>query len=91
MAKSERFAYGSVLEALSGYLNDVNGFLESVAAAQRIGIAQKEVSLEPVTGAPAGMGGASIPGAGGRGAAAASTGMPSASPAETGTAPMTRM
>ena len=86
-----RVTFASVLEALSGYLNDVNGFLESVAAAQRIGIAQKEVNLEPVTGAPAGMGGPSMPGAGNRGAPAASTGMPSASPAETGAAPMTRM
>jgi outer membrane protein TolC len=86
-----RVTFASVLEALSGYLNDVNGFLESVVAAQRIAIAQKEVSLELVAGAPPGMGGASIPGTGSRGAAAASTGMPSASPAETGTAPMTRM
>jgi len=43
-----------VLEALSGYLGDVNGFLESVAAAQRIAIAEREISLE----GPAGTGGA---------------------------------
>jgi outer membrane protein TolC len=86
-----RVTFASVLEALSGYLNDVNGFLESVAAGQSIGIAQAEVSLEAVTRAPGGMGSASIPGAGSRGAGAASTGMPSVSPAETGAASMSRM
>jgi hypothetical protein len=38
--------FASVLEALSGYLVDVNGFLESIAAAQRIAIAEREISLE---------------------------------------------
>jgi outer membrane protein TolC len=41
-----RVPFASVLEALSGYLVDVNGFLESIAAAQRIAIAEREISLE---------------------------------------------
>jgi cobalt-zinc-cadmium efflux system outer membrane protein len=41
-----RVPFASVLEALSGYLVDVNGFLESIAATQRIAIAEREISLE---------------------------------------------
>jgi outer membrane protein, heavy metal efflux system len=60
-----RVSFASVMEALSGYLSDVNGFLDSIAAVHRITIAQREVSLD----APVGTGGAaittaSIPGAG---------------------------
>ena len=43
-----RVSFASVLEALAGYLADRNGFLDSVAAAQRIAIAEREVSLEAV-------------------------------------------
>ena len=43
-----------VLEAISGYLNDVNGFLQSVAAVQKVEIALSEASLEAT--ATAGMG-----------------------------------
>ena len=86
-----RVTFASVLEALAGYVNDVNGFLESVAAAQRVAIAQKEVSLEAVIPAAAGIGSGSIPGARATGAAAGSTALPSASPAEAGATPMPRM
>lgn len=56
------------LEALTGYVGDTNGFYESVAAAQRVGIAQREVSLEPVAGpAWSGLGASPVPGAGGMG------------------------
>jgi outer membrane protein TolC len=48
-----RVPFASVLEALSGYLVDVNGFLESIAAAQRIAIAEREVSLETASAASA--------------------------------------
>lgn len=63
-----RVTFASVLEALTGYLADVASFLESVAAAQRVGIALSEVSLDPIGSmAPGGTGGASVPGAGGLG------------------------
>lgn len=60
-----RVTFASVLEALAGYVSDQNGFLSSVAAAQRIDIAQREVSLDAPAGASSGgMGSASMPGAG---------------------------
>lgn len=76
-----RVTFASVLEALTGYLGDLNGFYESVAAAQRIDIAQREVSLEPVAGAESsGMVGSSVPGAGGMGSGSASPGSSSPLP-----------
>jgi len=72
-----RAPFASVLDALSGYLADENGFLESVATAQRIAIAEREVSLEspagPEAAAPASSpatGAAADEQAGGEGAAA---------------------
>jgi len=60
-----RITFASVLEALTGYVADTAAFYESVAATQRVEIAQRELSLEPVAGvASAGMGGAPMPGAG---------------------------
>jgi hypothetical protein len=59
-----RVTFASVLEALSGYLADENGYLESVAAAQRIAIASRENSLDPVaSGGAAAMPSAAVPGA----------------------------
>jgi len=58
-----RVPFASVLEALAGYLGDVNSYLESIAAAQRIAIAEKEISLEaPGASVGGGTGGASMPG-----------------------------
>ena len=60
--------FASVLEALNGYLADLAGFYESVAAAQRVDIAQREFRLESVAGpAPGGLGGSFMPGSGGTG------------------------
>jgi hypothetical protein len=60
-----RVAFASVLEALAGYLTDTNGFLDSIAAAQRIDIAEREISLDAPGGpAAGGMGGSAMPGAG---------------------------
>ena len=65
-----RVTFASVLEALSGYVSDVDSFLGSVAAAQRIEIARIEVSLDPAASlAPGGMGSGAVPGAGGMGGA----------------------
>ena len=60
-----RVPFASALEALSGYISDRTSYLGSIADAQLIAIAQKEVSLDPVPSlgggsGPAGsMGGAS--------------------------------
>lgn len=73
--KVGRVPFASVLEALSGYLSDLVGFYESVAAIQRIDIAQRELSLDPVIGpAFGGLGGASVPGSSGMGSASAPPG-----------------
>ena len=58
-----RIPFASVLEALSGYLTDLVGFYESVAATQRIDIAGRELSLDPVAApAPGGLGATPMPG-----------------------------
>ncbi len=64
-----RTAFASVLDALGGYVADLGGYLESTAAAQRLDIARREVSLDPAAGMSAGgAGGTSVPGAGATGA-----------------------
>ncbi len=67
-----RVTFASVLEALAGYVADVNGFFDSVAAAQRIAIAEREISLEAPGGSAGGMGASAIPGAGSTAGASAS-------------------
>jgi outer membrane protein TolC len=89
-----RVSFASVLEALTGYVGDTGGFLESVAAAQRVDIAQREVSLEPVAAAGAAvMGGTPVPGAGGMGSgSSARTGPAGPAPgAVAGAGSMSRM
>ena len=66
-----RVTFASVLEAITGYVADLEAFYESIAAIQRVEIAQREVSLEAAGGLPPrGMGASSVPGAGGMGASA---------------------
>lgn len=60
-----RIPFASVLEALSGYLSDLDGYYQSVAAIQRIDIAQRELSLIPIAGAAPDFRGASMPGTSG--------------------------
>jgi outer membrane protein TolC len=62
-----RVTFASVLEVLAGYVNDVDGFLESVALAQRLAIAEREVSLDTIAGPGAAMAGGAVPGAGATG------------------------
>jgi outer membrane protein, heavy metal efflux system len=59
-----RVAFASVLEALAGYLGDLDSQLQSIAAAQRIAIAERELSLDaPAASAAGGMGArSSMPG-----------------------------
>lgn len=85
-----RVTFASVLEALAGYLADVDGFLQSIAEAQKIAVAEREVSLEALGGAAGALGGGAFPGAGSTGSpggGAAGAGQP----AEQGGAPMSRM
>ena len=46
-----RVGFASVLEAIAGYIDDEDAYLQAIAGAQRVVIAGAEVSLEP-TGAP---------------------------------------
>jgi outer membrane protein, heavy metal efflux system len=63
-----RVTFASVLEAVGGVLADEEGYLQAVAAAQRVVIAADEVSLASAAGdGGAGMGGGAVPGAGASG------------------------
>ena len=77
-----KVTFASVLEANAGLINDEEGCLLALAAAQRIAIAEAEVTLDPVGGAAGGgMGSAAVPGAGatsGASAGAAASGAPAA-------------
>ena len=42
-------SFVSVLESITGYLSDYEGLLQSIAESQRVAIAHREVSLDPVT------------------------------------------
>jgi hypothetical protein len=75
-----RLPFASVLEALGSYLGDRSSYLESVAEAQRIAIAQLEVSLDPAAVASSAMSAGGIPGAGAQGAGM--TAASAAAPAE---------
>ena len=59
--------FASVLEVLRGVIADEGGHLEAVAAAERIAIAAREVSLgaPPGVAAAGGLGGGAVPGASG--------------------------
>jgi hypothetical protein len=62
--KVGRVPFASVLEALSGYLSDLAGYYESLAATQRVDIAHRELSLGAVDESTlGGLGAASMPGA----------------------------
>lgn len=69
--------FASVLDANAGYIADEDGYLSSVAEAQRLAIAAAEVSLDPVglPGAGGAMAAGGMPGVG-----AAGGGMTSATP-----------
>ena len=88
-----KVTFASVLEALAGYLADVNGFLASVASAQQIAIAEREISLDAPGGSAAGgIGGSAMPGAGAT-SAQSSSGRSAGSQqgGDTGGASMSRM
>jgi cobalt-zinc-cadmium efflux system outer membrane protein len=83
-----KVTFASVLEANAGYIGDEEGFLGSVADAQRLAIGAAEVSLDPigVPGASGAMVTGGIPGAGasggaGGGMSSAAAGAPAAAAA----------
>lgn len=81
--KVGRVTFASVLEALSGYLGDQAGYLESMAQAHRLAIAQRELSLDP-TGLGGGLAVRTVPGAsmgGARAKGGAGASAPAATPA----------
>jgi outer membrane protein TolC len=82
-----KVTFPSVLEVLRGLVVDEGGYLDALAAAQKLAIADREVSLAPPDGIGSGSGG-SMPGAGsvsaGRAGGAAGSPQPAAVPATTG-------
>lgn len=62
-----RLTFASVLEAISGVISDEDGYLQSVAAAQRVVIAADEVSLDAAGGGAGGLAGGAMPGTGATG------------------------
>jgi outer membrane protein, heavy metal efflux system len=57
-----KVTFPSVLEVLRGLVVDEGGYLESLAATQRVAIADREVSLASPGGLSGGNGGGSVPG-----------------------------
>jgi outer membrane protein TolC len=87
--KVGRVTFASVLEALSGYLADQAGYLESIAQAHRLAIAERELSLDP-SGLGGGLAvrkvpGASMGGARAKGGASAPAEAPASGGAPSGT------
>jgi cobalt-zinc-cadmium efflux system outer membrane protein len=63
-----RVTFASVLEAIGGVIADEDGYLQAIAASQRVAIAEGEVSLDSSSGAAGGsLGGGGVPGAGASG------------------------
>ncbi len=85
-----KVTFPSVLEVLRGLVVDEGGYLDALAAVQRLAIADREVSLAPPDGLSGGGSGGSMPGVaamstGGRPGGAGSSSQPAAVPAATGT------
>jgi outer membrane protein TolC len=62
-----RVTFASVLEAIAGVINDEDGYLQTVASAQRLAIAAHEVSLDPAGGGAVDLSSGSVPGSGASG------------------------
>ncbi len=84
-----KVTFPSVLEVLRGLVVDEGGYLDALATAQRIDIADREVSLAPPAGPSGGAAGGSMPGVAaaatsGRAGASGASPQPAAVPAATG-------
>ncbi len=76
-----RLTFASVLEALQGLVSDQSSFLESIATAQRLAIAERELSLDSADGPASGaMSGGPVPTSSG----GAGDGSPSSAPSTPG-------
>jgi outer membrane protein TolC len=63
--KAGKVTFASVLEANAGFISDQDGYLEAVAAAERILISEAEISLAPALAPAAGLGGPASAGSNG--------------------------
>jgi cobalt-zinc-cadmium efflux system outer membrane protein len=84
-----KVTFPSVLEVLRGLVVDEGGYLDALAAAQKLAIADREVSLAPSGGTASGGSGGSMPGAAsvstaGRAGGTGGSPQPAAVPAATG-------
>ena len=68
-----RVTFASVLEAIAGVISDEDGYLQTVAAAQRVAIAADEVSLDSTGGAAGTLSSGPVPGAGAVGGGASAS------------------
>lgn len=66
-----RVTFASVIEVMRGLIGDEGGYLDTLAQAQRVAIAQRELSLDPTPDISAGGGGGGMSG----GSASAARGM----------------
>ena len=89
--KVGKVTFASVLEVLRGLVADEGGYLESLAQAQRLAIAQREVSLDAPAATAGRLASGSVPGVGGtggggggKGATAGAGGGEQAAPASSG-------
>jgi cobalt-zinc-cadmium efflux system outer membrane protein len=79
-----KVTFASVLEVMRGLVNDEGGYLDTLAQAQRVAIAQREVSLSASAGVGGGGamgGGGTVPGSGGMTASARPSGGSTEAPA----------
>jgi hypothetical protein len=84
-----KVTFPSVLEVLRGLVVDEGGYLDALAAAQKLAIADREVSLAPSGGTASGGSGGSMPGVAsvstaGRAGGAGGSPQPAAVPSATG-------
>ncbi|GEJ57749.1 TolC family protein [Anaeromyxobacter diazotrophicus] len=87
--KVGKVTFASVLEVLRGLVADEAGYVESLAQAERVAIAQREVSLDAPPGLAGGVSSGAVPGAGsmgrrGGGAKGAAAGSEEQAPAAAG-------
>jgi outer membrane protein, heavy metal efflux system len=66
--KVGKVTFASVLDVLRGLVADEGGYLDSLAQAQRVAIAAREVSVDAPSGLGGGVASGSVPGAGAMGA-----------------------
>ncbi len=75
--KVGRVPFASVLEVMRGFVADEGGYLDTLAEAQRVAIAQRELTLQPAPGLAGGgsaMSGGTVPGSSGMAANARPSG-----------------